>query len=141
MKLTTTYRLIGRLGLFEIAGERDLASACTFWSKLARQANRDNCACVFIRDQAIDKVTLHEIILIEKTIEESNLPRSLPIAILDEEASRERANRFGELVVQNRGWPLIRVFHRESEAWAWLDSLGQSLAPASPDAGGERHPP
>lgn len=136
MKLTSAYRRYGDLGLFEVAGERDLAASCLFWRTLALQVNRDKCACILIRDLASDKVQPYEIMLIEKAMAESGLSRSLPIAIVDEDATQECNNRFGELVVQNRGWPLIRVFLKESEAWAWLDTFSTPDVLPGPKAGG-----
>jgi hypothetical protein len=65
---------------------------------------------VLIHDSAQDHLQMYEILAIEKLFHAEGLPRNLPVVLVDADAGHDSANVFGELVVQNRGWPLIRVF-------------------------------
>ena len=122
VNVISTYKRYGALGLFEVDGDRDLAASLDFWTNLAWRATQEQLAGVLIRDQARDCLQAHEIMLIEQTLRDAGLPYTLPVAIVDRDATEQGNNRFGELVVGNRGWSLIRVFRKEADAWAWLDS-------------------
>ena len=131
MNFISTYKRYGTLGLFEVEGDRNLVASRDFWANLARRANQDQLAGVLIRDQAHDCLQAHEIMLVEQTLRDADLPRTLPIAVVDPDATEQGNNRFGELVVGNRGWTFIRVFRKEAEAWAWLDSRVVRTPPAA----------
>ena len=137
MNFISAYKRYGALGLFEIEGDRDLAASRDFWANLARRAHQDQLAGVLIRDEAHDCLQSHELMLIEQLLRDAKLPRSLPIAIIDPDASPHGNNRFGELVVSNRGWSMIRVFKKEAEAWAWMDALVERM-PSPAEAPGAR---
>lgn len=141
-RLHAEYQREGDCGVFVLAGHRDFASACDFWSRLIAQARADDLHGVLIRDCAQDHLQMYEILEIEKLFHAQGLPRNLPVALVDADAGYDSANVFGELVVQNRGWPLIRVFREEAAARTWMApamaaraaDLGATVSRTSPGA-------
>lgn len=119
-QLATTYQKVGTLGLFTLRGLRDLESSLLFWRQASRVVREENLTAVLIQDQAEDRLLAHEVIEVELALNNSGLPRRLPVAIVDEDATDTGNNAFGELVARNRGWPMIRLFRREVDANNWL---------------------
>ena len=127
--MESTYRRYGDIGVLAILGTRDLAATRVFWRDLAQHAREDRLSSILIRDDAEDVLRAHEILSVAEELPVFGLSRTLPIAVVDTDAETLGNNRLGELAVQNRGWPMIRVFRRESDAWTWLHSLDHKPQP------------
>lgn len=120
-QLEITYRRHGNLGVVEIQGKRDVESARLFWRHLSKIIRVDGLTAMLVRDRAVDQLLAHQLIDMEQAMQDGGLPRQLPIAIVDEDATDAGNNAFGELVARNRGWVMVRLFRKEIEAWTWLN--------------------
>ena len=135
-RLHTEYQREGDCGVFVITGRRDFVSSCAFWRSVITRVRTDGLHGVLIRDGAQDHLQMYEILEIEKLFYAEGLPRNLPLVLVDADAGYDSANVFGELVVQNRGWPLIRVFREESAGRAWMaPAMATRAAAMAPKAG------
>ena len=119
-RLHSEYQREGDCGVFVLTGHRDFASSCDFWRAVIARVRTDGLHGVLIHDSAQDHLQMYEILAIEQLFHAEGLPRNLPVVLVDADAGYDSANVFGELVVQNRGWPLIRVFRAEAAARAWM---------------------
>lgn len=136
-RLHVEYQREGDCGVFVLTGHRDFVSSCAFWRTVIAHVRADGLNGALIRDRAQDHLQMYEILEIEKLFHAEGLPRNLPVVLVDADAGYDSANVFGELVVQNRGWPLIRVFREESAGRDWMGPAMATRAAATATRAGQ----
>jgi len=131
MSLNIKYRFSNGLGIFHVSGEKDFTNAKLVWKRIHQSIADENTSAVIIYDELIDRLSVVQVLDIEKWLNHIGFPKSKKVAIVDANADGKSLNRFGEDVAVNRGWYNIRVFSSESNAQEWLNLSikGENMRP------------
>jgi hypothetical protein len=101
-----------------IEGPETLKAAIQFWEDLAIKARKESHRKFLIVDEVEGKLDTSEVF--DLSVKVSNLFAGAVIAYVDPKEDTFDANKFGEIVVRNRGVDAT-VFHSIPEAVAWLE--------------------
>jgi len=120
MNLDVSYRREGALGTFALSGSKDFASARATWERIRTAIRNDKLAGVLVFDDAVSTLSGVEVLDLVQWLLDTQFPYDAKIAIVDPKLPAGTNNAFGETLVRNRGWSLIRVFADEKRAREWL---------------------
>ena len=98
-------------------GPESLEAAIRFWESLAFKAREEGIKAFLIVDEVVGQLEAMEIYKLSVAV--ADLFRGATIAYVDPKEDTFDANKFGEVVVRNRG-VYATVFHSEAEAIEWL---------------------
>jgi hypothetical protein len=98
-------------------GPESISAAIQFWEDLSEKAKEEGLERFLIVDEVTGK--LSEMEIFELSVRISCLFPGAKIAYVDPKEETFELNKFGGLVVMNRG-VLARVFRTEKEAVVWL---------------------
>ncbi len=100
-----------------LEGEESYADAIQFWKDLDQSSKKEGFTRFLIVDRTqgrLDTTQHYEISVLVST-----LFNGRTIAYVDPKVETFESNRFGELVIRNRGG-VVALFRTEAEAEAWL---------------------
>ena len=98
-------------------GPESISAAIQFWEDLSEKAEAEGLRAFLIVDEVTGK--LSEMEIFELSVRISRLFPGAKIAYVDPKEETFELNKFGGLVVMNRG-VLASVFRTEEEAVKWL---------------------
>jgi hypothetical protein len=115
------YTREGDIGVIILTGEKGYTEAKDAWEQIMQIIQQDNPRAVLVHDNSINRISVVDVMSLERFLQDINLTRKHKIAIIDADERQNGINEFGETVVINRGWCNIRVFHEETQAREWLE--------------------
>jgi hypothetical protein len=113
----TTYQIRPGFLHVHIAGSESFEAAVSFWKELAHKAQNEGHSAFLIVDEVEGKLDTNDIY--ELSLKVADLFLGATIAYIDPKEETFDANKFGEVVVRNRG-VFATVFHNEAEGVEWL---------------------
>ena len=106
-----------------IEGAESLQAAIRFWEDLSKKAKDEGLRTFLIVDEVTGALETTDVFKL--SVKVANLFAGAMIAYVDPKEDTFDANKFGEIVVRNRG-VYATVFHSEDEAIQWLKQAGGS---------------
>ena len=124
MKLEVSYHREAKLGVFKLTGAKDFPGAKATWEQMGKAISKDNAGSLLVFDDAVSTLSGVEVLDLVQWLRDTRFPYDVKVAIVDAKLPAGTNNAFGETLVQNRGWSLIRDFADEAMAREWLSGVG-----------------